>query len=73
MAGKTEETKEQRLARRLAAVLDKALNCIAGIRYTEWPTKGLGVGASPGQMDEVLQEGESVLNTAKRYGVWRKT
>jgi hypothetical protein len=57
-------------AQRLGDALDNALELLAGIRYCEWPALGLGIGANPEEMDEILEEGGRALNAARRAKTW---
>jgi hypothetical protein len=51
---------------RVADNLDDALALLEKIRYTDWPTSGLGIGLTPYEIDEVLVKGSAALSACKR-------
>jgi hypothetical protein len=51
---------------RLESALEAAVKMLIDIRYQDWPVKGLGVGLNADQMDEVIMEAESALDSSKR-------
>lgn len=54
-------------ALRLREALEDALKLIAHIRYQNWPSgMGAALNVVPDQFDEVLIEGERVINASKR-------
>lgn len=64
-----EKREDRQNIQRLIDTLDQALDTIAGIRYRDWPTIGLGIGLNAERLDEILLEGERAINAAKRAGL----
>lgn len=55
-----------KLADNLEDNLKQAVEMLASIRYTDWVTKGFGIGLSSESMDELIQSANKVLKSVKR-------
>jgi len=58
--------KEQQTITRLATTLGKSLELISKIRFTDWSSPQLREALNAEEIDELLQEGDAVLNYTKR-------
>lgn len=52
--------KDRRISR-LQEALDGCYRVLARVRYTNWPTRGLGIGLNAEDLDEVMMEADRLL------------